>query len=53
MINMGLNEVLDLKECLEDIIEDMDPDHLSGMISLCASFDCLSKRWTTFVPFVL
>ena len=36
MINMGLNEVLDLKECLEDIIEDMDPDHLSGMLSLCA-----------------
>ena len=37
MINMGLNEVLDLKECLEDIIEDMDPDHLSGMLSLCAA----------------
>ena len=37
MINMGLNEVLDLKECLEDIIEDMDPDHLSGMLSLCAT----------------
>ena len=37
MTNMCLNEVLDLKECLEDIIEDMDPEHLSGMLSLCAA----------------